>query len=692
MQTGKFITIDGVEGAGKSTQIDFICKYLAGKNIKVALTREPGGTDLGEEIRKLLLNTSSNMHAYTELLLIFAARNEHIYSKIMPALARGDWVLSDRFTDASYAYQGGGRGLEMARIAELEKWTMADFTPDMTLLLDVPVEIGMQRVESRGAKDRIELEDLAFFNRVRQAYIARSKQYPQRIKLINATQSREEMNKSGAQELLMPMAQPAELWIESGRWEEYGPELLRFTDRHERDFCLGPTHEEVITNLAAQYLRSYKQLPVNFYQIQTKFRDEIRPRFGVMRAREFIMKDAYSFHLDLTSLQAEFDKMHQTYCKIFDKLGLDYRPVLADSGAIGGEGSIEFHVLAESGEDAICFSDKSDYAANIEKVAFAKSEKTCKPQAKITEVLTKKKTTIEEVSKFLSVTKTQCVKTLIVKAGGGFKALALRGDHELNEIKTQNLLGDFELASDAEIKKLGLKKGFIGVQDLPIGLIVDYAAAVLCDFVCGANQWDYHFTGANWAGIKFEQADLRNAVAGDKSPDGKGKLVVKRGIEVGHIFQLGDKYSKAMNANVIGVEGKAVVMSMGCYGIGVTRVIAAAIEQNYDERGIIFPVSIAPFQLVIVPINYNKSTRVKKLADDLYQKFLAAGVEVLLDDRKERAGILFADSDLLGIPHRLVLSDTHADSGNVEYKSRNADEKIEIKFDEALKFIQQKIG
>jgi prolyl-tRNA synthetase len=502
---------------------------------------------------------------------------------------------------------------------------------------------------------------------------------------------RQEMDKAGSQEVLMPVSQPAELWQQSGRWNEYGPELLRFNDRHGREFCLGPTHEEVITNLAAQYIRSYKQLPMSFYQVQTKFRDEIRPRFGVMRSREFIMKDAYSFHLNQESLQQTYDLMHKTYCNIFDRLGLDYRPVLADSGAIGGDGSHEFHVLADSGEDEICFSDKSDYAANIEKVAFTKKTQTCKPTAEEKLVLTKKKTSIDDVAKFLDIAQSECIKTLIIKTATGFKALALRGDHELNEIKAHNLFGEFEMATDVEIKSLNLKKGFIGVKNLNIDLIVDYSASVLCDFVCGADEWDYHLTGVNWQNIKFIEADLRNAVEGDNSPDGKGKLMIKRGIEVGHIFQLGDKYSKAMKANVIGETGKAVTTIMGCYGIGVTRVIAATIEQNYDDRGIIFPQAIAPFQLVIVPINYNKSTRVKNLADNLYQQCLDAGVEVLLDNRKERAGIMFADSELLGIPHRMVLSDTHADNGNVEYKSRNSADKIEVRYDDALAFIQAKL-
>ncbi len=502
---------------------------------------------------------------------------------------------------------------------------------------------------------------------------------------------REEMDKAGSQEVLMPVSQPAELWQESGRWDEYGPELLRFTDRHGRDFCMGPTHEEVITNLAAQYIRSYKQLPMSFYQVQTKFRDEIRPRFGVMRSREFIMKDAYSFHLDQESLQETYDIMHQTYCNIFDRLGLDYRPVLADSGSIGGDSSHEFHVLADSGEDAICFSDESNYAANIEKVSFAKQVTVATPQSTEESVLTKKKTSIEQVADFLNVAQSQCIKTLIINTKDGFKALALRGDHELNEIKVHNLFGEFELASDEDIKSLGLKKGFIGVKELPIDLVVDYSASVLCDFVCGANEWDKHLTGVNWPGVEFIEADLRNAVEGDDSPDGQGKLVIKRGIEVGHIFQLGDKYSNAMKANVIGESGKAVTTTMGCYGIGVTRVIAAAIEQNYDNRGIIFPASIAPFEVVIVPINYNKSSRVKELADNLYRQCLDAGIEVLLDDRKERAGIMFADSELLGIPHRMVLSDTHADNGNIEYKARNEADKFEVSYEQALSFIQAKL-
>ncbi|MGV6832508.1 MAG: proline--tRNA ligase [bacterium] len=498
---------------------------------------------------------------------------------------------------------------------------------------------------------------------------------------------REEMNSAGANEILMPVVQPAELWRESGRWEKYGKELLRIKDRHERDFCLGPTHEEVVVDLSRQYIRSYKQLPINLYQIQTKFRDEVRPRFGLMRGREFIMKDAYSFHLDIESMKEEFANMHKTYCKIFEKIGLDYRPVIADSGSIGGDGSVEFHVLADSGEDEICFSDSSNFAANIEKVSFSKQERTNVPQAQEQEVLTKKKTSIEEVAQFLEIEPAKCVKTLIIKTNDGFKALALRGDHELGEIKVQNLLGEFSFATDEEIKELGLKKGFIGVKDLNIPLIVDYSAEILTDFVCGANAWDKHLTGVNWDEVEFESADIRNAVAGDNSPCGNGKLVMKRGIEVGHIFQLQDNYSKPMNAGVIGEDGKQQIMQMGCYGIGVSRIMAASIEQNSDEKGIIWPESIAPFKVVIVPINYHKSHRVKELADNLYEQMLDSNIEVLLDDRKERPGIMFKDSELIGIPHRVVISDTHADNGNVEYTNRKNGEKQEISYTEFANFI-----
>lgn len=513
---------------------------------------------------------------------------------------------------------------------------------------------------------------------------------------------RNEMNKSGAQELLMPVAQPAELWQKTGRWEQYGAELLRFKDRHNRDFCLGPTHEEIITQLASQYLNSYKQLPMQFYQIQTKFRDEMRPRFGVMRSREFTMKDAYSFHIDEDCLQKTYELMYQTYCNIFDALGLEYRAVLADSGTIGGDSSHEFHVLADSGEDAIAFCDGSNYGANVEKVSFLPQDKVYPPNISSTQetrILTKKKTSISDVANYLGVKASTCIKVLIiVTTDSDFKALVLRGDHQLNEVKVQNLFGDWRFATDEQIKLLGLKKGFIGVKNLQdntnndenfnLELIVDYSAEALCDFICGANEWDYHLTGVNWGDTQFISADLRNALEGDDSPDGKGKLIIKRGIEVGHIFQLGTKYSTKLKANVIAESGKAQTLTMGCYGIGVTRLVGAIIEQNHDEYGIKFPQSVAPFHLIIVPINYHKSHRVRQATDTLYQQCLALGIEVILDDRKERPGIMFAQSELLGIPHRIVLSEGLLDKQSVEYKARNKNDKILLSPMVALKQIQ----
>ncbi len=521
------------------------------------------------------------------------------------------------------------------------------------------------------------------------------------LKIIQKVEKiiREEMNKSMALELLMPVAQPAELWQESKRWEEYGPELLRFQDRHERDFCMGPTHEEVITNIAKQYIRSYKQLPINFYQIQTKFRDEIRPRFGVMRSREFIMKDAYSFHMDEESLGETYQVMHQTYCNIFDRLGLDYRPVLADSGAIGGDSSHEFHVLAESGEDAICFSDSSDYAANIERAETLPQGDPDAPAEELKIVKTPNVKTINDVCILLNVKPESSIKTLVVVGEeDNLVALVLRGDHELNEVKASKIEGikqPLQMADEDEVvKQLGCNFGSIGVVNLDIPIFVDYAAACLSDFVCGANENDKHYTGVNWErDVKqITSCDLRNIVAGDPSPDGQGFIEIKRGIEVGHIFQLGTKYSDSMSANVIGEDGRAVNMNMGCYGIGVTRIIAASIEQNHDDRGIIFPKAIAPFELVIVPINYNKSSRVRELADQLYSDCQKNNIDVLLDDRKERPGIMFADSELLGIPHRFVISDTHADNGKIEYKSRAQSEKDEIDFNDAVSFIIEKLS
>ena len=509
---------------------------------------------------------------------------------------------------------------------------------------------------------------------------------------------REEMNKSSALEVLMPVAQPAELWQESKRWEEYGPELLRFKDRHDRDFCLGPTHEEVITNIAKQYIRSYKQLPINFYQIQTKFRDEIRPRFGVMRSREFIMKDAYSFHMNEESLGETYKVMHQTYCNIFDRVGLDYRPVLADSGAIGGDSSHEFHVIAESGEDTICFSDSSDYAANLERAETFSQGEPNSPEEDLKEVKTPGVKTIDDVCNLLKVDPKKSIKTLVViGSDDNLVALVLRGDHELNEVKASKLNGikqPLEMAEEEEVvKRLGCNFGSIGVVNLDIPIFVDYAAACLSDFVCGANENDKHFIGVNWQRDtkQINPSDLRNVVAGDPSPDGQGNIEIKRGIEVGHIFQLGTKYSDSMNANIIGEDGRAVNMNMGCYGIGVNRIIAASIEQNHDEKGIIFPRSIAPFDLVIVPINYHKSSRVRELADQLYQDCKEKNIDVLLDDRKERPGIMFADSELLGIPHRLVISDTHADNGKIEYKSRSHEDKAEIDFKNSVSFILSKL-
>ena len=523
---------------------------------------------------------------------------------------------------------------------------------------------------------------------------------PMGLRIIQKVEKiiREEMNKSKALEVLMPVAQPAEIWKESKRWEEYGPELLRFKDRHDRDFCLGPTHEEVITNIAKQYLRSYKQLPINLYQIQTKFRDEIRPRFGVMRSREFIMKDAYSFHIDEQSLKETYQLMHQTYCNIFDRIGFDYRPVLADSGTIGGDSSHEFHVLAESGEDAICFSDGSDYAANIERTETLPQQKPKTAEQAIEKVETPGVKTITDVCNLLKVEPTSAIKTLIVEGNdNNLVALVLRGDHELNEVKASKIDGvkqPLQMAEEAVVKKqLGCSFGSIGVVNLEIPVIVDFAAAALSDFICGANEDDKHFIGVNWGRDtkKIIASDLRIVVSGDPSPDGKGSLEIKRGIEVGHIFQLGTKYSDSMNANVIGEDGRAVNMNMGCYGIGVTRIIAASIEQNHDDRGIIFPEAIAPFQLVIVPINYNKSSRVKALADQLYRDCIEQNIEVLLDDRKERPGIMFADSELIGIPHRLVISDTHADNGKIEYKSRKMPDKVEVDFKEVVSYILDKL-
>lgn len=511
---------------------------------------------------------------------------------------------------------------------------------------------------------------------------------------------REEMDKSGAQEVLMPAVQPAELWQESGRWEQYGGELLRMNDRHGRDFCFGPTHEEVITDLIRNELKSYKELPANFYQIQTKFRDERRPRFGVMRAREFIMKDAYSFHVNAESLNDTYQVMHRTYCAIFNRLGLDYRPVEADSGAIGGSASHEFHVLASSGEDAIVFSTDSDYAANIEKAeAVAPAGDRSSPSEEMAEVATPEQRTIEAVATFLKVDASRCAKTLLVKAEeddnghSGLIALILRGDHTLNEIKAENLPGVAEpltMATDEEIEQMvGCKAGSIGPVALPVPVIVDRSAAHMVDFVCGANKEGYHLTGVNWErDVALGRVeDLRDVVEGDPSPDGKGTLEIRRGIEVGHIFKLGNKYSKAMNATVLDENGKSATLEMGCYGIGVSRIVASSIEQNHDDKGIIWPDAIAPFEVAIVTLNGQKSPAVMAAGEKLYEQLRQAGFDVLLDDRKERPGVKFADMELIGIPHRFVVSERGLTAETLEYKGRRDEDKQDIPLAEALPFL-----
>ncbi len=513
---------------------------------------------------------------------------------------------------------------------------------------------------------------------------------------------REEMDRAGAQEVLMPVVQPMELWEESGRAPAYGPELLRITDRHNNPFCLGPTHEEVITDLVRNELHSYKQLPANFYQIQTKFRDEIRPRFGIMRSREFIMKDAYSFHADMESLAATYQVMHQAYCAIFDRLGLDYRPVEADTGAIGGAASHEFHVLADSGEDDIAFSDSSDYAANVELAeALAPSVERPAPGAAMEKVDTPNAKTIEELVAQFDLPMEKTVKTLVVKGAeeGQLVALLVRGDHELNDIKAEKLdavAAPMEFASEEEIRQaIGAGPGSLGPVGLPIPIVIDRSVAVMSDFGAGANEDGKHYFNINWErDVALPQvADLRNVVEGDPSPDGKGTLTIKRGIEVGHIFQLGTKYSEALGAKVLDENGKSVVMPMGCYGIGVTRVVAAAIEQNHDDRGIIWPAAIAPFQVALVPVNIKKSPRERELAEKLYAELTGAGIEVLFDDReKERLGVKLADSELLGIPHRVVIAERGMDSGVLEYKGRGDAENTEVAMDEVLAFLKGKLG
>ena len=513
---------------------------------------------------------------------------------------------------------------------------------------------------------------------------------------------REEMNKAGAIEMLMPVVQPADLWEESGRWQEYGPELLRIKDRHARDFALGPTHEEVITEFVRKEINSYKQLPLNLYQIQTKFRDEVRPRFGVMRSREFMMKDAYSFHLSQESLQQTYDKMYQAYCNIFERLGLDYRPVIADTGSIGGDASHEFHVLADSGEDDIAFSTDSDYAANIEKAeALAPTAAAQAPTQELTLVDTPNARTIAQLVEQFNVGIEKTVKTLIVKASdeidAEYVALIVRGDHELNEIKAEKLpqvAEPIEMASDEAIKDImGAGPGSLGPIDCPIPVIVDRAAAVASDFSAGANVEGKHYFGINWSrDVELgEVADIRNVVEGDPSPCGKGTITIKRGIEVGHIFQLGTKYSEAMNAGVLTESGRHQVLEMGCYGIGITRIAAAAIEQNHDKYGIKWPQALAPFSVAIVPMNMHKSHRIPDIAQKIYDQLQQAGVEVLFDDRKERPGVMFNDMELMGIPHQIVIGERNLDNNQVEYKSRHTGDKELLDVDAAVEYVLTQI-
>lgn len=507
---------------------------------------------------------------------------------------------------------------------------------------------------------------------------------------------REEMNRADAQELLMPAVQPSELWQETERWDQMGAEMLRFKDRHGRDFCFGPTHEEVITDLIRHEIRSYKQLPATFYQIQTKFRDERRPRFGVMRAREFLMKDAYSFHATDDSLQETYDRMFATYSRIFERLGLDFRAVLADTGAIGGSTSHEFHVLADSGEDAIAFSSDSDYAANVELAeAIAPQDKRAAPTAEVATVDTPNQQSIAEVSEFLKVDAAQTLKTLLVK---GIKdsvvALVVRGDHELNALKAvklEQVETPLTFASTEQVKAAaGCEAGSVGPKGLTITVIADHSAAHTANFVCGANSDGQHLTGVNWGRDLAEPitADIRNIVEGDTSPDGNGTLSIRRGIEVGHIFQLGQKYSEAMKATCLNDQGKSVTMTMGCYGIGVSRIVAAAIEQNNDDGGIIWPEAIAPFQVALLPLNMHKSQRLREACEALYEKLTKAGIEVLFEDRKERPGVMFANVDLIGIPHRLVLGERGLDNGIVEYKHRRDADAREIPLTEIVEYIK----
>jgi len=507
---------------------------------------------------------------------------------------------------------------------------------------------------------------------------------------------REEMDRAGALELLMPTVQPSELWEESGRWDKYGPLLLRMHDRHEREYCFGPTHEEVITDIARRELRSYKQLPVNYYQIQTKFRDEIRPRFGVMRSREFIMKDAYSFDIDQAGLEESYGRMHAAYSAIFERLGLRFRIVDADSGEIGGSRSQEFHVLADSGEDAIAYCDEDDYASNIETAAtLPEDTQRPAPSAELEKFPTPGIKTIEDLCELIGVTPAETIKTLIVEGTDGPLALVLRGDHDLNAVKAQKMpgvLSPLTMADPATIHKAtGSEAGSLGPVGMKLPVFFDHAVAPMANFSCGANEAGFHYKGVNFGRDlpEPETVDLRNVIPGDPTPGGTGKLSIARGIEVGHIFQLGTVYSEAMNATVQAPDGKNQVMEMGCYGIGITRIVGAAIEQNHDENGIIWPSPLAPFDVVLVPINMHRSNEVREAAGELYAELKEQGFEVLFDDRDARPGVKFADAELIGIPHRLVISDRNLAAGELEYRHRRDTESRNLKREEALKLLKE---
>jgi len=507
---------------------------------------------------------------------------------------------------------------------------------------------------------------------------------------------REEMNRAGAVEVAMPVVQPAELWQESGRWQAYGPELLRFQDRHKRDFVMQPTSEEAITDFARAELKSYRRLPAHFYQIQTKFRDERRPRFGIMRGREFVMKDGYSFHAGYEDLQREYGVMHDTYTRIFTRLGLKFRAVAADTGAIGGTGSHEFHVLADSGEDAIAFSPGSDYAANVELAEAVFPDEKRKPgNEQMKKIPTPGKKTCEEVAELLKLPLQRTVKAVAVMHDEALHLLLVRGDHQLNEIKTQKAIGAFRFATAAEIQAaLHCEPGYIGPVGANAKVVADRTVAAMSDFVCGANEAGFHLTGVNWGRDlpEPEVADIRNVVKGDPSPDGKGSLEIVRGIEVGHIFQLRTKYSEAMKATFLDQSGAKQPFEMGCYGIGITRIVGAAIEQNHDQGGIVFPAPIAPFQVCIVPMGYAKSPAVRAAADKLHDELATAGVDVLLDDRDERAGVLFADMDLIGIPHRIVVGERGLAAGNAEYKGRRDEKPRDVPLAGVAAFVKDQLA